>query len=326
MGGIASKSARNLSRKLPETAGKANGVKLNKKLGSDFLDIDKEVQNKRQFGNKQELNKGQNDKPTNNKEHPKVYTERPKEENFGYEDEEAKSDLFHKAVDMGLLRVKEEKQMPKTGGKFNKQDPSIQLLQNRKKMEDEYESLLVSEKKIKYDVPKRFLTREQQEKEGKTYKKAENVYGLVDSNDLSDLIKAYKVEGRDKFDELAKKKETKEENRKLLAAFIDSGLVNLPTSRVTLVRRFDKKGKITNEKFVMIHEDWVREEKAKLKRKGKKAKKGDEVEDAPEEILSQFKKLESLIRVDKEKKPDERKRKKTKAAKKTAGSELKRFL
>ncbi len=295
MGALVSKSSRNLTKDFPRKP--RNGVNsvnapLAKKLRNDYLNLNKnDAETKVLF-----------DREEKESINPKVYTSRPKEdEDLG---DVTKSDFFQKAVKLGIVDVKEVKNKS-TSGAFDKDNEALQLIRNRGKMEGEYEDVMVSQQKIEYDIPKRFLTKDQLKRVNKTRKKVKNTFGLIDGRSLESLIKTYKISGFDKMKAFAERSDTKLKNIKLLERVLESGLINLPSSRITLVRKFNSEGQVTNEKLVMIPDDWIEEGKGKLKLKENQRehkpsiRKSTNNQGKPsDEILSEFKKLESLIKED----------------------------
>lgn len=326
MGTLVSKQTRRLAKDLPKTPGsKVNtgNNPLAKKLRDDYLNL-------------KETDSGKEEFPKVYKEEIKsqrIYTNRPKE------DEEVgdvtKSDFFQKAVKLGIVNVKEVK-TKSTSGAYDKNNETLRLLKNRKKIESEYEDLLVSQQKIEYDIPKRFLNKEQLKKVNKTRKKAKNNFGLIDGRSLEKLVKAYKIEGQEKMNNLAQKSDTKKENVELLEHMLQNGLINLPTSRITLVRKLNGEGQVINEKLVVIPDDWVNEGQRKLKQKKmhaehKQSSSGTVVNHdsgkPSDEILGEFKKLENLIKVNPHPEVDHKPHEKPQGRKSmNANQEVKRYI
>ncbi|VEU22378.1 DEKNAAC103383 [Brettanomyces naardenensis] len=333
MGNAASKNARQFGRKLPEvysTVAKKQeeGILLKKRVSSDYLSIHNDGR-RRIFEETGELEgKGAGNKEaigTNpavaNPEPPKIYTERPQED-LGDDEDATKSDFLRKAVDMGIVKVKgvEDKNAQ---GQFDTNHVSLRILKNREKVEKEYEDLEGdSPEKVHYDIPKRFLTEDQLSKMNKPRRRGVNTFGLLDARDLSKMIKAYRISGEEELGLIARRKESKAENVKILQRLIDSGIINLPTNKVTMAKKYDAEGQVTKERFVVVEDDWVNEERGKIKKDEVKNKgKGrEEEEEDPNEILNQFKRLEDLIKEDE--KPKEGDIRKHKAS----GGEVKRFL
>lgn len=234
--------------------------------------------------------------------HPQVFTERPplELEKMGDADLSAgRNTLFEKAISMGVINVKDEL----NSQKYDENHESVRVLKNRQKVEEQYKGLFIPKDADQPNIPERFLN-EQQKKEmrdkefmkKKLEKSGVNSFGLFDSGELSDLIADYKVYGEAEFVNSSRKTGVSEENIEKFKELVDSGILTLPSHKVTLNESIDSESKQIKQKLIVVADDWVKTIKENLKKEaadGPKDMKTTSKKD--EEVLKQFKMLEQLV-------------------------------
>ncbi|OUT23643.1 hypothetical protein CAS74_001969 [Pichia kudriavzevii] len=216
--------------------------------------------------------------------HPQVFTERPPLE-------------LEKMGDADLSADELNSQ------KYDENHESVRVLKNRQKVEEQYKGLFIPKDADQPNIPERFLN-EQQKKEmrdkefmkKKLEKSGVNSFGLFDSGELSDLIADYKVYGEAEFVNSSRKTGASEENIEKFKELVDSGILTLPSHKVTLNESIDSESKQIKQKLIVVADDWVKTIKENLKKEaadGPKDMKTTSKKD--EEVLKQFKMLEQLV-------------------------------
>lgn len=274
MGSSASKPARKLAKNL-------NGEQLNrvkKNIGDDYL------------------------KSTSKKvNEPQIFTERPPNEmeQMGQtNDSYGKNNLFEQAVLKGMVNVKDAK----IEQNYDPNHESIQVLKNRSTIEDQYKGLYVPKDADQPNIPARFLNAEEKKeyqdpeiRKRRLQKTGTNSWGLIEAKSLTDLIVDYKVFGNENLVKEAKKIDVSEDNISRFKALIDSGMLTLPSHKVTLQESVDPESRQVKQKLVTVKDDWVSTikediEKEKLNKVGSKSSSKKD-----KEIFEQFKMLEGLV-------------------------------
>lgn len=288
MGNSASKSTRTLNKTVKlNSSNNLNNVK--KQITDNHLNIN--------------FNK---EKDTNE---PKIFTKRPPQE-FEKMGDETNSEinendkqfsgnkLFEEAVNKGLVKINDN-QAKQT---FNPNHESIRVLKNRVNVEKQYEGLFIPKNADKPDIPERFLNEEQKRQlldpnlmKKKLSKTGTNQFGLFDSNNLSDLIIDYKVLGNNEFIKNCKEDKVSDENINKLKQFVDDGLINLPTHKVTLNETIDRNSRQIKQKLIIVKDDWVKSIKEDIE--NEKANKLNSKSNSKKdlEVFEQFKMLENLV-------------------------------
>lgn len=288
MGNSASKTTRTLNKTIQQThksINKNNVNNLNKQINNDYLKP--ESDNKSRF-TQYEMKE--------NEKH-QIFTERPPEELETMGDD-SRNMLFEEAVSKGIVNIKDSQ----NSQNFNSNHESIQVLKNRQNIEKQYEGLFIPKDADKPNIPERFLSEEERKKmsnpeelKKKLQKTGTNAFGLFDSGEISDLIIDYKVYSESKFIEEAQKNDVNQENINALKKFIDLGIIDLPSHKVTLHESIDPESKHVKQKLVVVKDDWVNDfkknlEKEKLDKINSKSKSKKD-----NEVFAQFKMLENLV-------------------------------
>lgn len=245
----------------------------------------------------------------NNNNEPKIFTKRPPQE-FERMGDEVNNEinendkqfsgnkLFEEAVNKGLVKINDNQAKQS----FNPNHESIRVLKNRVNVEKQYEGLFIPKNADKPDIPERFLNEEQKRQlldpnlmKKRLNKTGLNKYGLFDSNKLSDLIIDYKVIGNDEFIKNCKEDKINDENINKLKQFIDDGLINLPTHKVTLNETIDPNSRQIKQKLIIVKDDWVKSIKEDME--NEKANKINSKSNSKKdlEVFEQFKMLENLV-------------------------------
>lgn len=245
----------------------------------------------------------------NNNNEPKIFTKRPPQE-FERMGDEVNNEinendkqfsgnkLFEEAVNKGLVKINDNQAKQS----FNPNHESIRVLKNRVNVEKQYEGLFIPKNADKPDIPERFLNEEQKRQlldpnlmKKRLNKTGLNKYGLFDSNKLSDLIIDYKVIGNDEFIKNCKEDKINDENINKLKKFIDDGLINLPTHKVTLNETIDPNSRQIKQKLIIVKDDWVKSIKEDME--NEKANKINSKSNSKKdlEVFEQFKMLENLV-------------------------------
>lgn len=241
---------------------------------------------------------------TNGKKQPQVFTERPPKELEQMGDSDATTSkvegnkLFEEAVNAGLVQVKDDiaKQT------FNANHESIRVLKNRENVEKQYEGLFIPKDADKPDTPERFLSEEDKRNfrdpdlmKKKIRKSELNAFGLFDSNRLTDLIIDYKVIGESEFNKTAKESKVNDENINKLQKYIDEGIINLPTHKVTLHESIDPESRHVKQKLIIVKDDWVKTIKEDIEEEEKNKLNNKTTSKKDLEVFEQFKMLENLV-------------------------------
>ncbi|ODQ49091.1 hypothetical protein PICMEDRAFT_14576 [Pichia membranifaciens NRRL Y-2026] len=297
MGNSASKTTRILDKGVklnhqPSTLGQGTINNLKKQVTADHLKNKIDTRNSEASEKKESKHQ--------------VFTQRPPSEleQMGDSDSAANGThyegnrLFEKAVSAGLVKVQDSTHKQS----YNPNHESLQVLKNRVNVEKQYEGLFIPKDADKPNVPERFLNEEQKKSSldpeamlKKTKKTGINSFGLFDSGVLSDLIVDYKVFGEAKYIEKAKEIDANDENIVKLKKFIDDGIINLPTHKVTLKDFADPASKQMKQKLVTVKDDWVKTikediEKEKINKLDSKSTTKTDLE-----VFEQFKMLENLV-------------------------------
>lgn len=242
---------------------------------------------------------------SNENDEPQIFTQRPPKELEKMGDDEKSNfndkfgnKLFEEIVSKGVVNIKDSAAKQN----FNPNHESIQLLKNRLNVEKQYEGLVIPKDADKPNIPDRFLSEEQKKDmkdpaimRRKLEKTGVNLFGLFDSNKISDLIGDYKVYGEEAYIEKAKKIDVNDENIRILKKFIDEGIIDLPTHKVTLQESIDPESRQVKQKLVVVNDDWVGEIKEDIERE--KMDKSDSKSKSKRdlEVFEQFKMLENLV-------------------------------
>lgn len=284
MGNSASKTTRTLNKTVQQNPTSLNSLK--KQIKNDHL--------------KNSLNKNS---PKVNKHH-QIFTERPPNELEQMGDaptddiSAGKNSLFEKAVSMGVVNIKDSK----VNENFNPNHESIQVLKNRANIEKQYEGLFIPKDADQPNIPDRFLTEEERKNvhnpelmKKKLEKTGTNSFGLFDSKTLSDFIVDYRVFGKEKLDTNAKENDVNDENLKKFKQFIDEGILDLPTNKVTLQESIDPESKQVKQKLVIVKDDWVSDIKQDIEREKNNNLDYKSTSKKDKEVFEQFKILENLV-------------------------------
>lgn len=299
MGNSASKTSRTFSKSIksahqtsnPLDQGRVNNLK--KQIPTGHL-------------NKPASTKNTGFPETDDKLKHKVFTQRPPKnlEKMGDNDSPTEgahyegNKLFEEAVSAGLVQVKESAYKQN----FNPNHESIQVLRNRANVEKQYEGLFIPKDADKPNIPERFLSEEQKKNlldnelmTKKTKKTGTNTFGLFDSSQLSDLVIDYKVFGETEYRGKAKETHVSDENIEKLKKFIDNGIINLPTHKVTLRDFVDPATKQMKQKLVIVKDDWVSTIKEDIKKEENNKVDSKSTSKVDLEVFEQFKMLENLV-------------------------------
>ncbi|TID19849.1 hypothetical protein CANINC_003644 [Pichia inconspicua] len=237
----------------------------------------------------------------NNTDEPHVFTKRPPKEMEQMGDADffsGKNTLFEEAVLKGMVNVKDTKIQQN----YDPNHESVRVLKNRSTIENQYKGLYVPKDADQPNIPARFLN----EQEKKDYQDPEirkrrlqktgiNSWGLIEAKSLTDLIIDYKVFGHENLIREAKKIDVNEANITRFKALIDSGMLTLPTHKVTLQENIDPESRQVKQKLVTVKDDWVNTIKEDLKKEKINNHESKPTSKKDREIFEQFKMLESLV-------------------------------
>lgn len=290
MGNSTSKVSRTLNSNVKPNVQPLNHLK--KKVTEDHLKL----------SNKNELKRLNNttENKTKEDEH-QIFTSRPPKELEKMGDNDlasGKNTLFEQAVKMGVVNIKDDM----ANQAYNPNHESIQVLKNRADVEKQYEGLFIPKDADQPNIPERFLDEEQKKLmldpeilKQKMKRSGTNSYGLFDSSTVSDFLIDYKIYGKDRLLNQAEKFGINNSNIEKFQQFIDNGILNLPTHKVTLHQTVDPESKQVKQKLIVVKDDWVKEVKENIEREKNHelALKSSSTKD--QEVFEQFKMLEKLV-------------------------------
>ena len=298
MGNSASKTTRTLGKGVklnqqPSNLSQSTINNLKKQVTVDHLKSKSSAESSKEFGQKADSKH-------------QVFTQRPPDELEQMGDTEPGTDgthyegnrLFEKAVSAGLVKVQDSAHKQS----YNPNHESLRVLKNRVNVEKQYEGLFIPKDADKPNVPERFLNEEQKKNSlhpeamlKKTKKTGVNSFGLFDSGHLSDLIVDYKVWGEAKFIEKAKEIDANNDNIVKLKEFIDDGIINLPTHKVTIRDFVDPASKQMKQKLVTVKDDWVQTIRGDMEKEKNSKVDSKAASKTDLEVFEQFKMLENLV-------------------------------
>lgn len=231
----------------------------------------------------------------------KVFTERPPAELENMPESDGDKPLLEKAMRMGVVNIEDSPNHIK----LDPNHESLKVLNNRKQIESQYEGLFIPRNNDEPDTPERFLTDDQKREvvekfkpeNLKNVKKRKNVYGLLDSRRLSDLIIDYKLDGEAALKKSAEELDVKKENVSILKELIDSGLISLPSNKVILEEIKDEKTNTKKQQLKIVKDDWVQTFRDEINKELATATV-DELKaskSGSDDVLDQIKMLEKLV-------------------------------
>lgn len=221
----------------------------------------------------------------------RVFTERPPAELENGPLVDGDKSLLDKAMRMGVVNVAD---MPNQV-KLDPNHESLRVLNNRKQVERQYEGLFIPRNSEEPDTPERFLTDAQKREVAERFKKGnqktgKNVFGLVDSSRLSDLIIDYRLEGEEGLKKTAEEIDVKPEAIRVLKDLLDSGLITLPSHKVILEEVKDYKTSMKKQQLKIVKDDWAKTYREQVESEGT-----DKHNSSTDDVENQIKMLEKLV-------------------------------